>query len=836
MDTQGSEVYRLTIEGFGEERFRVHAFSGRERMSEVYSFTITVSAEAGADEDIERAALGRSARFVWLVGGVERAFYGIIASVKARGVHETREALSFELRFAPRMWLLKRRKRTRIFQNMRVHEIASAVLSEMRIGARFQLVREHPPREYCTQYEETDEAFIRRILAEAGIAFTFATGPTIDEALLAGAKSVSVPGDTILGYDDASFYPPLGGDDVKAGAAPTLHYQRALETSGSYAEKVMHFGVRAEVRSTSATYSDYDPERPLARLTRSAASHQPFAEPTEDEAKKGPGALELYEHHGPFLFPKWAYAADEAPLMLKQDRRRALLAEGESGAHAMSPGHRFSLDEHPSAHHNRAYVITEVTHHGESRPSAGDKEARVYKNHFACVPAEVTFVPKRPKRKSVQVALTATVVGPAGEEIYTDALGQIKVQFHWDREGGYTDKSSCWIRTMHPWAGAGWGAQFIPRVGMEVVVVFEGGDPDKPMVLGALYNGTHPPPFMLPHNKTRSGLRTQSTPGGGGFNELSFEDATANEQIYLHAQRDLDEVVERDHTLLVRGAERIHINGSRSDGVDGDARGLVKGNDDEHVMGNQSRRVDGDRIDVVTGNSDERVSGALTSRVEGRERRDVTGQTDHEYADDLTVRVKGCYTTLVGKHDQKRSYLVHAEGSAKLSSLDSTEVSSEKELVLRVGKSMIRITEDAIELVSQSITVKGAGAGMSVAEEGLNLSSKGDAELLVDKKILIKTKDASLAMEKEVKIDGKQILLNSPEQAKDPKPKDPDPPTNVELVDDEGAPLAYQRFLITLDDGTEISGVTDKDGKSELLNVQGDGKVTFPDLSEAEAG
>jgi type VI secretion system secreted protein VgrG len=163
----------------------------------------------------------------------------------------------------------------------------------------------------------------------------------------------------------------------------------------------------------------------------------------------------------------------------------------------------------------------------------------------------------------VQVSLTALVVGPPGEDIYVDAIGQIKVQFHWDRDGVYDDRSSCWIRTMHAWGGAGWGAQFIPRVGMEVVVVFEGGDTDKPMVLGCLYNGTHPPPFLLPGDKTRSGWRTQSTPGGGGSNELSFEDAASNEQIYVHAQRDLNEAVERNHTLLIRNDEFIRVLGSR---------------------------------------------------------------------------------------------------------------------------------------------------------------------------------------------------------------------------------------------------------------------------------
>jgi hypothetical protein len=190
-------------------------------------------------------------------------------------------------------------------------------------------------------------------------------------------------------------------------------------------------------------------------------------------------------------------------------------------------------------------------------------------------------------------------------------------------------------------------------------------------------------------------------------------------------------------------------------------------------------------------------------------------------------------TTLVGKHDAKRSWATHAEGSAKLSSMDSTEVSSEGALLLRVGKSWIRITDEKIEIHSPAVTAKGEGGGLSADDEGLKLSSKKDAQLLVEKKLVIKSKEgASLSMEKEVKIDGSQILLNSPADAKDPPPKDADPPTKVVFKDPEGKPLQNQRFLITMDDGTEVSGMTNKDGKAEV-DLKSGGKVTFPDLSKA---
>ena len=219
---------------------------------------------------------------------------------------------------------------------------------------------------------------------------------------------------------------------------------------------------------------------------------------------------------------------------------------------------------------------------------------------------------------------------------------------------------------------------------MEVVVVFEGGDTDKPMVLGCLYNGTHPPPFLLPGDKTRSGWRTQSSPGGGGSNELSFEDAASLEQIYLHAQRDLNEAVERNHTLLVRNDEFLRVLGNRMD--------TVEKNLEERVKGDHTSHVEGNRIGVVTGNAEERVTGMLVTRAEGRERRDVTGPAELVYAGDLTVRTLGSSTTIVGKNDKKRTWTTHAEGTAALSGLDRLELSSDAEIFLKVGDSSIRLT------------------------------------------------------------------------------------------------------------------------------------------------
>jgi hypothetical protein len=192
-----------------------------------------------------------------------------------------------------------------------------------------------------------------------------------------------------------------------------------------------------------------------------------------------------------------------------------------------------------------------------------------------------------------QVSETAVVVGPAGEEIYTDAHGRIKVQFHWDREGRHDDHSSCWMRVVQPWAGSNWGVQFIPRIGMEVVVTFSGGDTDAPLVTGAVYNATHPPPFALPEHKTQSGLRSRSSPGGSGSNELRFEDAAGAEEIFVHAQKDLREVVRNDHALAVGRDEAVQITGNRSTLIEGNHVRVIKGSEVATIEGNMVLHVVG---------------------------------------------------------------------------------------------------------------------------------------------------------------------------------------------------------------------------------------------------
>lgn len=905
----GETLYRFMVFPFPPNHFMVHSFRGREELSGLYTFDVVVTASEVVDGMLERLALGQRALLVLRAGKASRSFHGVISSVRHEGIRESYGVSQYRMRLVPRAWLLKHRRRSRIFQHMRVDQIIAAVLQEADIESDFKLRREYPVREYCTQYEETDYRFVRRLCAESGLFFRYAQGETfLEEAVAAASAALGGPaggvigaaasgvlakifsGETMVFRDDAGGYAPIDDGNLLGTAAealgtptsasasvggaslsvelasPTLYYLAIQGANTAAFDKVTRFQLTQRVRTNAATYREYDPERPMVMITTHGQSDGrgnigagiagvadasvSFGTDTGFRASASVdlgGALvaavdallqepdlEYYEHHAPFLFPKWRYAEEEPALILRQKRRNARAAEGESTCPSLAVGHRFRLEDHPVNHLNRDYAVTAVEHEGWTTPTQERRE--VYRNRFMCVPSEVVFCPPHPKRKSVTVALTATVVGPHGSEIHTNSSGQIKVQFHWDRENNHNERSSCWIRTMQAWGGPGWGTQFIPRVGMEVVVTFEGGDPDKPMVLGCLYNGTHPPSFLLPMDKTRSGIRTQSSPGGGGFNELSFEDLKNEEQIYLHAQRDLDEVVERNHTLTVHGNETILINGDRSEDIWQSAQLRVAGNLKEMIEKDHSSHVVGNRVDVTSGDADRRVSGDLVTRVDGRERREVTGMADQMYADDLTTKVKGCQTILVGRHDAQRSFSLHVEGVTTLSSTRTTELRTDKELILRCGKSAIRITDDGIELDGPSLRVNSGSSKLSMSEDGLQLKSEHAHAQILGNKIILKTENgASIAMGMDVKVDASRILLNSPERARDTPENDPGPPTKIELVDQDGNPLPYQRYIVTLDDGSEISGITDKDGNADF-GMKLPGTITFPDLSNVQRG
>lgn len=799
--------FSLAAGPFTAGRLRVLSFRGREAVSRPFRFDIKIAVDDADHHDLEPALLGQPASLAMLIADDEpRTACGIVAAVEAQAAFEQGRH-AFRLRLVPRLWLLGRRTTSRVFQNKTVPQIVDAVLGAAGVPCRWTLVEKYAPRVYCVQYQETDLAFVTRLLAEEGIFYGFEHGTE----------------GTVVFADSAHLYEPIAGD-------PALAYRYEHESDGlvPHEHHVGRFALRRTIKPGAVLQRDYDFRRPMLEL-RAEAKPSSSAPPAESAAADALAfeaqQLVAYDHHGEDERPDVDGAS--ARVRLEQHRGRAVVAEGASACRRLSPGLRFELVDHEIGRLNRSYVLARVDHEGRAPEIARHGEA-VYANTFTCVPAEVPLRPKRRARAIQQVVETAVVVGPEGEEVYTDEHGRVKVQFPWDLEGQHNEHSSCWVRVAQAWSGQGWGTQHIPRVGMEVVVTFLGGDVDRPLVTGCVPNAINAPPFALPAHRTKSGIKTRSTPGGQGHNELSFEDKKGEERVYLHAQRDLDEVIGRNHARVVKADETIVVKRDRRETIEGDRVLRVHGGSIETLHGGQVREIDGDAREAVAGNAELRVAQDLTTRVSGRERREITGASDVAVKDDVSVRVRGCHTMLVGTSKAQRSYALHVEGITQLTGSGVTEIRSDKAIVLSCGRSSIRITDAKIEIVSPAFSAKGTGGGLSIDEDTIRIKAKEDAQLLAER-VLLKTPDASMSLAKDAQIDGRRILLNSPDEATDPVPDKSPKTTTIELVNQRGKQLAHQRYLITLADGAEIGGTLDKNGKAEV-EVEGAGTIRFPGL------
>ena len=458
---------------------------------------------------------------------------------------------------------------------------------------------------------------------------------------------------------------------------------------------------------------------------------------------------------------------------------------------------------------NRAWVVTSVKHHGitvEFARASGRAEGQVvqYRNSFTCAPAELTIRPRRPPPRAVQVADTAVVVGPEGKEVYTDASGRIKVQFHWDRVGTKNEHSSCWIRVLHAWSGAGWGTQFIPRIGMEVLVLYHQGDPDKPVVIGCLPNASTPQPFLLPDDATRSGLRTNSLPTTGGHNELSFEDKRGSEQIFLRAEKNLDEVVQNDHTVDVGRDERQAVHGSRFQTVDRD--------DTVTVKGIQTTAVSGDRNVTMGGKRNVSVGGNAVETISGVEQRSIGGSAFLTAKGNYQMTINGAWDTVVGSQARPGRRLHRGLGESTQFASSTIRLQSESCVVLECGESSITLTPTQVKIAGKAIVIDGHETTTIYGKKPV--MSFTDKFSLASDTITLTAQGSSLTLDSNATLLGAQVKLASGSSAST-QARQLDPaetqPFKVRLLDGQSQPYAGKKYDL-MAGGQRFSGSTDGDG------------------------
>ena len=557
--------------------------SGSEQLGRLSEFNVRM---LSLDGDIKIAdILGKPLDVVLTTnadGGV-RHFNGIVTRFRSTGW--SGDFASYEATVHPWLWLLTRGSNCRIFQEQSVPDIVKEVCESYggAVALTASLSGEYPPLPYCVQYRETDFDFVCRLLEGAGIYFYFTHTADKHTMVLADSYGAHQP---IAGYGNLKF----------------AHTARKGGWSG---ETVSSWSASGEIASSKYVLNDFDFEKPASSLLVTANIAAGFNQ----------SPFEMFDYPG-------NYSAAGDGDALARSRIESLHGQCEqivatTDARGLHPGGLFTLAEHPRADHNRGYLVTGATYQFSNNAYASGEGEFTFECRITAVGKEHPYRPLPVvARPVVQGPQTAFVVGKAGEEIWTDKYGRVKVQFHWDRLGKSDEKSSCWVRVAHGWAGKGWGAFSLPRIGMEVVVSFLEGDPDRPLVTGCVYNGSAMPPYGLPAEQTISTVKSQSSKGGEGFNELRFEDKKGEEEVYIHAERDFLRVVKNNDALKVgfetadKGDQSIDIKNDQLVKIGNDQTLTVTNDQLETIDNNQTVKIKADQKLNVGGDQTVGIDGA----------------------------------------------------------------------------------------------------------------------------------------------------------------------------------------------------------------------------------
>lgn len=546
-------TYSFELKDGGSALFFPTHFNLTEGLSELYQCVIELATD-DLEADIEKL-LGAGVELEILRDKVPRYVTGVIRRIDFVGV--THGRLNVRAFVAPAAWVLKQRNDSRHWQKKSVVDILQEVLStplgDFKRKIRLSLTGKYKPREFCAQYRETDYDFACRLMAEEGIYFYFEFTGDGHEVMVLCDNNAALPDVMLADGESTVRLCPKDFDMLDNETVQSFDWQRAL-------------------KSTSVVQRDFDWQAPY--------------KPPMDE-KRVPDARgrdrEIYEPGERSYGGKDFGGPDAKAVSARKVESlvaKASVSIGSSNVLGFVPGSHFALDDHHVYDLATDHLVTRVSHSGtwESAQGGGDSKSTTYRNTFETIPYNVEFrAPRSKQRPLVQGPQTAIVTGPASEEIHVDKHGRVKVILAWDRLSPADDHSSCWVRVAQLTAGAGWGSMFIPRIGMEVVVEFLDGNPDRPLITGCVYNEANPTPYALPANKTRTTIKSNSTPGGNGSNELRFEDAAGKEEIYQHAQKDLTIKTENDKVQDTGNDEHLKVGNDRIINVVKDHKETVGG-------------------------------------------------------------------------------------------------------------------------------------------------------------------------------------------------------------------------------------------------------------------
>ncbi|MEX6664263.1 type VI secretion system tip protein TssI/VgrG [Pseudomonas sp. W2-17] len=532
---QNRRLFKLTMALKGGQELLLESFAGSEGLSTDFGFKLELISD---DASVKlKSAIGQAATIeIELATGGSRYINGHVLSFGNNGSDGGMSRYSAYV--GSWLSLIAQRYDSQVYQDQTVEQVIRKVFSRYEGLAKyeFRVRRTLKPHSYITQYRESDSHFVMRLLEQEGLFFYF---------------EHTADSHTLIIMDDSSSLTPLPEQ-------PQVRFHTASVTETS--DSITQWSSAREFQAAKISVQTFDYRQPANRI--------PVTMNSLNQQGDVP-SYEIFDYMG-----QYTHGTHEDGELLVRNRIEALELKGKtflgiSNCRAMRPGYTFEMTQHyehdAGSPEDRQFLLMSIEHHGSNNYTTGGQAG--YANKFYCVRKKIKFRPQMELLKpAISGPQTAIIVGPPGEEIYTDELGRVKVQFHWDRYGQFDDKSSCWVRVAQSGASGGFGSIQIPRVGDEVVVVFLDGNPDRPLIMGSVYNSKNTPPWSLPANKTQSGFLTRSTKGHGGTaNFFRFEDKSGAEQIIMHAERNMDTEIELDETHKVGGNREIAVNGTHTE-------------------------------------------------------------------------------------------------------------------------------------------------------------------------------------------------------------------------------------------------------------------------------
>lgn len=733
----------------GEDKLLITGFRGNESLSNLFLFEMDLIADNATEVDFSKvvgkqitlkvATPGKGSDPEW------RYIDGICAVFSQSDRNERFTRFSAEV--VPKVWLLTQQSQSRIFQLKSVPDILKEVLKGF--DCDWKLQGHYEPREYCVQYRETDFDFASRLMEEEGIFYFF---------------NHSDSGHKMVVADNPQSHPEVPG-------LTTARYGM-IEGGLRKADHIYSWRKIQSLRTAKYTLWDHNFQQPTQNLEAKVEITDSIQAGTVSHKLKDQtnASLERYDFPGAYavrfdgVSPSGGAQSDRlqkilddkdrtVKLRMQAEAAESLKIEGTSSCANFIAGHKFTLDRHFDA--NGDYVLVSVIHDAsivDSYTSGGEGPEFSYTNSFTCIPFQLPYrPPRKTPRPFVHGVQNAIVVGPAGDEIFTDKYMRAKVQFYWDRHGKKDANSSCWLRVATNWAGKQWGFMQALRMGQEVLVAFVEGNPDEPVIVGSVWNPETMPTYGLPGNKTRSGVQTRSSLGGAAanFNEIRFEDKKGSEELYVHAEKDQNNVVEHDETT--------EVGHDRTEHVGHDEKITIDNNRTEKVGVNEDITIGSNRNEKVGVNETIAIGSNRTETVGANESITVTGNRTRVVAQNETVTVALNRARTIGIND------AITVGAAQAITVGAVQA-------ITVG------ADQTVEVGAAQTTSVGDAQSTSVGADQTNVINKNRASEIKEndtlkvgktlaveagEEIAFKTGDASIHMKKDgtIMIQGKDITI-----------------------------------------------------------------------------